>query len=84
MKEINSGRLDGSTIIEENVAGKVKFRARVQCGGNVVVSGPVRWQSITASQDLEKMEEAFSSEGMVAVQRIQPTLFRIRDRPAKA
>lgn len=76
-----SGKLDGSEIVEENVAGKTKFRARMQCG-NVTVSAPVRWQRVTAVEDLEKMEGAFAEEGMVAVQRIQPDLFRIRDRPA--
>lgn len=74
--------LDGACIVEETVGGRVKYRARLPCGG-VVVSGPVRFQRTTAEQDLEKMEAALNDEGMRAVQRIQPELFRIRDRPSK-
>lgn len=79
------GRLDGSSIIEETVAGKMRYRARLQCG-SVAVSGPVRWQRATAMADLKKMEDAFEGagggEGMLGVQMIQPELFRIRDRPS--
>lgn len=76
-----AGRLEGSTISEETVGGRVKYRAKLPCG-SVVVSGPVRFQLVTAEEDLVKMEEALESEGgMRAVQRIQPELFRIRDRP---
>lgn len=75
--------MEGSTIVEETVGNRVKYRARLPYG-SMTVSGPVRFQYITAQQDLEKMEEAaLSSEGMRAVQRIQPELFRIRDRPSK-
>jgi len=67
-------------IVEETVGNRVKYRARLPCGG-VTVSGPVRFQYCTAEEDLAKMEDALQGEGMRAVQRIQPELFRIRDKP---
>jgi len=74
--------LEGSTIVEENVRNLVKYRARLPVG-SVIVSGPIRFQRVTAVQDLAKMEEAVQSEGMRAVQRLQPELFRIRDGPSR-
>jgi len=68
--------------VEETVGNRVKYRARVPCG-SVTVSGPLRFQYVTAEQDLAKMEEAVLSDEPRAVQRIQPELFRIRDRPSK-
>jgi len=76
---IPAGKTEGACIVEEQVGSRMKYRARLPTG-TVVVSGPVRWQRTTAEQDLDKMEEALTSDGHRAVQRIQPDLFRIRDK----
>jgi len=71
--------IPGSSIIEETVGNRTKYRARLPCG-SITISGPLRWGQDMANQDLVKMTEALQTEGLRAVQRIQPELFRIREK----
>lgn len=75
----SSGTVEGSKIIEETVGGRSKYRARLPCG-TITISGPLRLYRDTAEQDLAKMEEALTSDGLRAVQKIQPELFRCREK----
>jgi len=69
----------GAKIIEETVGNRTKYRARLPCGP-ITISGPLRWQKVTADEDLTKMETVMLAEGLRGVQKIQPELFRIRDK----
>lgn len=60
------------------MGGRTKYRARLPCG-TITISGPLRFLLATAEEDLVKMEEALANDGLQAVQKIQPELFRIRE-----
>jgi len=62
------------------VGGRTKYRARLPTPGGVLVQGPLRFLRETVEQDLVRMEEALSSEGMKGVQKLQPELFRVREK----
>lgn len=66
-------------IFEETLGGKTKMRARITASG-FTVSGPLRVQRTTAESDLAKMLEAYNANGVKEAQRIQPELFRVRER----
>jgi len=48
----------------------------------MIVSGPLRVHRSTAEEDLVKMKERATEEGLLGVQKLQPELFRIREKRA--